>query len=77
MRERDIERKLVNAVKDKGGLCLKLTTTTFDGIPDRLILLPGAKSTFVELKAPEKNSIFTSKANKTINGVRSKVLCGR
>lgn len=54
MRESDIERKLVKAVKEKGGLCLKQTTTTFDGIPDRLVLLPGGKSAFVELKAPGK-----------------------
>ena len=54
MREKQIEQKLVQAVKKKGGLCLKFVSPNFDGMPDRLILLSGGKIAFAELKAPGK-----------------------
>ena len=54
MREKQIEQKLVKAVKAKGGLCLKFVSPSFDGMPDRLILLPVGKIAFAELKAPGK-----------------------
>ena len=40
------------AVKAVGGLALKFTSPGFDGVPDRLALLPGGKMAFVEVKAP-------------------------
>jgi len=52
MREKTIETKLVKKIKAAGGLALKLTCPGFDGIPDRLVLLPGGIIAFVELKAP-------------------------
>ena len=55
MLEKQIERKLVNAVKDAGGLCPKFVSPGMDGMPDRLILMPGGRLAFVELKAPGKN----------------------
>lgn len=54
MREREIEAKFVNAVKASGGLCLKLTSPSMTGLPDRLCLFPDGKIAFVELKAPGK-----------------------
>lgn len=54
MKEKYIEQKLVKAVKHMGGLCLKFTSPGFDGVPDRLVLLPGKKIAFIELKAPGK-----------------------
>ena len=54
MREKQIEQTLVQAVKKKGGLCLKFVSPNFDGMPDRLILLPSGKIAFAELKAPGK-----------------------
>lgn len=54
MREKDIERKLIAEVKKAGGLALKLVSPGFDGIPDRLLLLPIGKLAFVECKAPDK-----------------------
>ena len=35
-------------------MCLKFVSPNFDGMPDRLILLPGGKIAFAELKAPGK-----------------------
>lgn len=54
MREKEIEQKLVAAVKQKGGLALKLISPSLSGIPDRLILMTGGRLAFVELKAPNK-----------------------
>jgi len=51
MREKLIEQKLVRAVKAAGGIAVKLVSPGFDGMPDRLLLLPGAKIAFVEVKA--------------------------
>ncbi len=54
MREKDIEQKLVNAVKGVGGIALKFTSPGLSGVPDRLILLPDKRLAFVEVKAPGK-----------------------
>ena len=51
MREKTIENKLVQAVKGVEGIALKLVSPGFDGMPDRLVLLPGGKLAFVEVKA--------------------------
>lgn len=54
MREKTIEQHLVKAVKNSGGIAPKLMSPGFDGMPDRLVLLPGGKIGFVEVKAPGK-----------------------
>lgn len=55
MREKNVESKLVKAVKSMGGLAPKFISPGLDGVPDRLVLLPGGKMAFIELKAPDKN----------------------
>ncbi len=52
MREKTIEQKLVTAVKKHGGICPKFVSPGFDGMPDRLVLLPHGRGAFVEVKAP-------------------------
>ena len=56
MRERTIERKFVQAVRAAGGICPKLTSPGTDGMPDRMVLLPGGHIGFVEVKSPGKKS---------------------
>ena len=51
--EKDIERKLVKMVKEHGGLCLKWVCPGWSGVPDRIVLLPGGRVVFVELKRPK------------------------
>ncbi len=51
MREKTIEQKFRAAVKAAGGLAVKFTSPGFDGVPDRLALLPGGRMAFVEVKA--------------------------
>lgn len=53
MDERDVEKFLVRKVEDKKGQALKFNTTK-NGMPDRIILLPGGKIVFVEVKAPKE-----------------------
>ncbi len=54
MREKTIERKLAVTVKKMGGICPKFVSPGLDGMPDRLVLLPGGRLAFVEVKAPGK-----------------------
>ena len=54
MREKYIEQQLVRAVKVAGGICPKLMSPGTDGMPDRMILMPGCRLGFVEVKAPGK-----------------------
>ena len=52
--EKLIERKLVDGVKARGGLCVKFYSAYQRGVPDRIILMPGGRIYFVELKSTGK-----------------------
>lgn len=52
MREKIIEQKLVQAVKAVHGMAPKFVSPGLDGVPDRIILLPGGRMAFAEIKAP-------------------------
>ena len=52
MRERVIERKLIQAVRHYGGFALKFVSPGFNGVPDRLLLFTGGRAAFCEVKAP-------------------------
>lgn len=54
VRENEVEKAFVDAVKKAGGKAVKFTSQTMNGVPDRLVLLPCGKCAFVELKAPGK-----------------------
>ena len=54
MLEKQIEKKLVDAIRQLGGMCPKFVSPGMDGMPDRLILMPGGHMAFAELKAPGK-----------------------
>ena len=51
MREKFVEKKLIDEVKKRGGLCEKWLSGTV-GWPDRIIILPDGKIGFVEVKRP-------------------------
>ena len=53
MRERDIEQRLVREVRKMGGEAFKWVSPGSRGIPDRIVLLPGGRIYFVELKSPD------------------------
>lgn len=52
MRESQIEGTLVRRVNELGGLALKFVSPGRRGVPDRLVILPGGRVAFVEVKAP-------------------------
>jgi hypothetical protein len=55
-KERDVEEYLIRQVKRLGGRALKLVCPGVAGVPDRLILLPGGRVCFCELKASGKKA---------------------
>lgn len=54
MKESQIESYLRQKVKDLGGIAYKFVSPGNSGVPDRMVLLPGGRTIFVELKAPGK-----------------------
>ncbi len=54
--EKDVENYLVKRVKEIGGCAYKFNSASRRAVPDRLVLVPGKKAIFVELKAPGKTA---------------------
>lgn len=52
--EKELELMLVKEVKRRGGRAYKFISPGLNGVPDRLVLMPGGKIGFVEVKAPGK-----------------------
>ena len=52
MREKLTEKILTVQARKSGGIALKFTSPGMDGMPDRLVLMPGGRMAFVEVKAP-------------------------
>ena len=74
MREKAIEQKLIKAVKAMGGIAPKFTSPGFDGMPDRLVLMPYGKMAFVEVKAPgEKARPLQLARHRLLRGLGFKV----
>lgn len=55
--EKNVEDYLKIKVEDAGGMYIKLPAIYTEGIPDRLILMPGGKLAFAELKRPKGGSL--------------------
>lgn len=51
MREAEIEKRLRNGIRQIGGRCYKFVSPGNDGVPDRIVVLPGGQIVFIELKA--------------------------
>ncbi len=60
--EKTIEAYLRQRVKAAGGLALKMVCPGWSGVPDRLVLLPGARIFFAETKntggKPTKKQLY-------------------
>lgn len=52
MAERDLEEWFVERVRQLGGYAVKFSPMGIRGFPDRIVLLPGGKIGFAELKNP-------------------------
>lgn len=55
--EKDVEKYLSQQVTARGGKCLKWTSPGTTGLPDRIVLLPGGRIVFVELKRPKGSRV--------------------
>lgn len=56
MNEKLIEKKLREGVKKLGGIALKFSSQSYTGMPDRIILMPGGKTSFAEIKTTGKTA---------------------
>ncbi|MCY1630900.1 VRR-NUC domain-containing protein [Bacillus paralicheniformis] len=52
MQESQIERFFKREVEKQGGKAMKFVSPGLSGVPDRLVLLPGGRAVFAEMKAP-------------------------
>ena len=50
--ESQIERAFCRKVRERGGVPAKFVSPGLAGVPDRLLLLPGGRTLFIEFKAP-------------------------
>ena len=62
MKEYAIEKYLIRKAQARGGACLKFTSPGTAGVPDRIVILPGGKIGFAEMKAPGKKPRRLQKA---------------
>ena len=76
MREKEIEKMLTKAVKNRGGKAFKFVSPNMAGVPDRLVLLPGGRAAFAELKATgEKMRALQIKRKRQLEALGFKVYC--
>ena len=52
IKERDVERYFKAQLEKRGALVFKFVSPGQAGVPDRVVLLPGGRVVFAEMKAP-------------------------
>lgn len=52
VKEREVEAYLVRRARKLSGVAVKFTSPGHSGVPDRVVVLPGGRVGFLELKAP-------------------------
>ena len=52
IKERDVERYFKAQLEKRGALVFKFVSPGQTGVPDRVVLLPGGRVVFAEMKAP-------------------------
>ena len=68
--EKLLEKKLREGVKKLGGEAIKFFCPTFTGLPDRIILMPGGRVYFAEMKTTgEKPSPRQEVVHKWLRGL--------
>jgi hypothetical protein len=54
LRESAIEKRFVKEIQKIGGKAPKWVSPGNRGVPDRIVILPGGRTVYVEMKAPGK-----------------------
>ena len=62
MKEYAVEKHLVQKAQECGGICLKFISPGIAGVPDRIVVLPGGKIGFAEMKAPGRRPRLRQRA---------------
>ena len=75
MRERDLEKHLVEKVRSLGGRAYKWSSPAHRGVPDRLVILPGGRVLAVEVKRSSgKATRLQQRELAALNGLGVKAL---
>lgn len=62
MKEYAVEKYLILVARAHGGMCLKFISPGIAGAPDRIVILPGGKIGFAEMKAPGRRPRLLQRA---------------
>lgn len=68
--ESELEAFLLREVKRRGGKALKLKFINTAGAPDRIILIPGYRPAFMELKNPNGDGVVSAQQHHWIDQLR-------
>lgn len=71
MLEKTVEEYLVKRVKEIGGIAYKFTSPGNAGVPDRIVILPGGRIHFIELKRP-KGSVTAKRQKMQQDRIKSR-----
>jgi len=79
MAEKEIERRMCELIRKRGGLAYKFISPGSNGMPDRVVITSGGRVYFVELKAEDGK--LTKLQKRRIEelkkcGANARVVCG-
>ena len=70
LKEKQVEAYLRDQIKKRGGIAYKFVSPATAGVPDRIVLMPGGRIWFVEVKRTEKDKL-TKRQEKACTKIRS------
>jgi hypothetical protein len=73
--ESGIEAKLKREIEKRSGMCMKWVSPGTSGVPDRIVILPGNRVYFVELKSPKYKRATSSELQKSMHGKLKNLGC--
>lgn len=70
MLEAELERKICECIRRRGGRAFKFVSPGASGVPDRLCVLPGGRLIFIEVKRPGRKDGLSVQQKKIIGWLR-------
>lgn len=71
MYESDFEGKMCRYIKQVGGKAYKWVSPGTSGVPDRIVILPGGRIIFIEVKRPGLSDGLRVRQRKVIGALRA------